>query len=410
MKAMDSIKCIKRGVSVLMGIGLAMFLSVLFWGSGGSVSAQDATDPVLVGAGDIATPGVDGCEDGDDDCDDETAQLVLDIIGEEEDPGNVAVFTAGDNAYEAGTKEDFDNGYDPTWGHPEILGRTYPTLGNHEYYHEDSPENAKDYFDYFGDAGRVVSYDAEENPESTKGYYSYDLGEWHVVALNSMCEQVDGCEADDPMVQWLKDDLASNDDKRCTLAYFHYPLFTSGEYRPGVQVDGDFKVAPLWEALYAANADVVLNGHDHNYQRYAPQRYAPPPQEDPMRPHGILDPERGIREFVVGTGGKVLYPLKEPATMPNLEEYDDKTHGVLKLTLHHSSYDWQFVPVEGQDYTDSGTGHCHDGPVPTSTATATITALPKNGGPELMLPVTLGASLALIASGVGALVLLRRSL
>jgi hypothetical protein len=378
-----------------------MFLSVLFWGSGGSVSAQDATDHVLVGAGDIATPPVD------DDADSETAQLVLDIIDEEEDPGNVTVFTAGDNAYPSGSKEDFEKGYDPTWGHPEILGRTYPTLGNHEYYDEESPENAKDYFDYFGAAGRVVSYDAEENPESTKGYYSYDLGEWHVVVLNSMCEQVGGCDATSPMVTWLEEDLAAN-PMTCTLAYFHYPLFTSGKYHPGVQVDGDFKVAPLWEALYAANADVVLNGHDHNYQRYAPQRYVP--QEEPHEHHGILDPERGIREFVVGTGGKDLYDLKDPDDMKNLEEYDDKTHGVLRLTLHHSSYDWQFVPVEGQDYTDSGTGHCHDGPVPTSTATATITALPKNGGPELMLPVTLVASLALIASGVGASVLLRRSL
>jgi acid phosphatase type 7 len=405
MKAMESMKCIKRGVSALMGIGLAMLLSVLFWGSGGSVSAQVAPDPVLVGAGDIATPGDDDCDDGDDDCDDETAQLVLDIIDEEEDPGNVAVFTAGDNAYEAGTKEDFEKGYDPTWGHPEILGRTHPTLGNHEYYHEDSPENAKDYFDYFGAAAG----------DPSKGYYSYDWGEWHVVALNSMCEQVGGCEADDPMVTWLEEDLEEDlaaNPKTCTLAYFHYPLFSSGEHGTDPEDAAQIKtnMTPTWDALYAAGADVVISAHDHDYERFAPQD-----------PEGNPDPERGITEFVVGTGGRALYdwPLTKTEEFPdgvfipkpNSIVQNNNTHGVLKLTLHPSSYDWQFVPVAGEgDFTDSGTGHCHDGPVPTTTATATITALPKNGGPELMLPVTLVASLALIASGVGALVLLRRSL
>jgi hypothetical protein len=408
MKAMESMKFIKRGVSVLMGIGLAMFLSVLFWGSGGSVSAQDATDPaVLVGAGDIATPPVDHDDDiatppVDDDADSETAQLVLDIIDEEEDPGNVAVFTAGDNAYEAGTKEDFEEGYDPTWGHPEILGRTHPTLGNHEYYNKDpdSPDNAKDYFDYFGAAAG----------DPSKGYYSYDWGEWHVVALNSMCEQVDGCDATSPMVTWLKDDLENN-SKTCTLAYFHYPLFSSGKHGT---VDADLmktNMTPTWDALYAAGADVVISAHDHDYERFAPQD-----------PEGNPDPERGITEFVVGTGGRGLYdwPLTKTEEFqdgvfipkPNSIVRNNETHGVLKLTLHPSSYDWQFVPVPGEgDFTDSGTGEpCHAGPVPPSTATATITALPKNGGPELMLPVTLVASLALIASGVGASVLLRRSL
>src|SRR5215212_11336813 len=301
MKAMESMKCIKRGVSVLMGIGLAMLLSVLFWGSGGSVSAQDATDHVLVGAGDIATPGDDDCDDADDDCDDETAQLVLDILGEEEDPDNVTVFTAGDNAYESGTKEEFENGYGPTWGHPEILGRTSPTLGNHEYDGPNPSVDASPYFDYFGDADRVVSYDG-----SKKGYYSYNLDEWHVVALNSMCEKASvggDCGATSPMVKWLEQDLEDN-PRTCTLAYFHYPLFTSGEHYPGVD-----KMRSSWDALYAANADVVLNGHDHNYQVFAPQD-----------PEGNADPERGIREFVVGTGGRALYDLKDPDDMPNLEE------------------------------------------------------------------------------------------
>ena len=392
MKAMESMKCIKRGVSVLMGIGLAMLLSVLLWGSGGSVSAQDATDPVLVGAGDIATP------PGDDDADSETAQLVLDILGEE-DPDNVNVFTAGDNAYGSGTEEEFENAYDPTWG--QFEDHTKPVPGNHDY----KTPGAEGYFEYFGEAAEDPSDEdpSDEDPSDEdppyEGYYSYDLGDWHIVALNSNCDEGEvpgGCEPASPMVTWLEQDLAAN-PRTCTLAYFHHPLFTSGEkHRPG-----DENVRPLWEALYAANADVVLNGHDHNYQHFAPQD-----------PEGGADPERGIRQFVVGTGGRDLYNIEDP--LDNTKAHDDKTHGVLKLTLHPSSYDWQFVPVAGQDFTDSGTGICHDGPVPTSTATATttatITALPKNGGPELMLPVTLVASLALIASGVGALVLLRRSL
>jgi acid phosphatase type 7 len=366
MKAMESMKFIKRGVSVLMGIGLAMLLSVLSWSSGGSVSAQVATDPVLVGAGDIAS---------NNNADSATAALVRSIPG--------TVFTAGDNAYPSGTTADYTKYYGPTWG--EFKPRTLPTPGNHDY---DTP-NAAGYFDYFGSAAGV----------SSEGYYSYDLGdpgeEWHVVALNSMCEKVGGCGATSPMVKWLKDDLAANSDKECTLAYFHHPLFSSGQH------GNDPKMRPTWDALYAAGADVVISGHDHDYERFAPQR-----------PDGTLDNALGIREFVVGTGGATLRSFS--FIQPNSEVRNSNTQGVLKLTLHPSSYDWQFVPVAGQDFTDSSSGNCHDGPVPTSTATATttatITALPKNGGPELMLPVTLVASLALIASGVGALVLLRRSL
>ena len=212
-----------------------------------------------------------------------------------------------------------------------------------------------------------------------------------------------GCLPASPMVMWLKQDLAAN-PRTCTLAYFHHPLFSSG--RHGNQT----KMEPTWEALYAAGADVVISGHDHDYERFAPQR-----------PDGTLDNALGITEFVVGTGGRALYdwPLTKTEEFPdgvfipkpNSIVRNNETHGVLKLTLHPSSYDWQFVPVEGQDFTDYGTGEpCHDVPVPTTTATATIAALPKNGGPELMLPVTLVASLALIASGVGASVLLRRSL
>jgi len=161
-----------------------------------------------------------------------------------------------------------------------VQGAHQASPGNHDY----ETEGASAYFDYFGEAAG----------QPGKGYYSYDLGQWNIVALNSNCEDV-GCTASSPQLRWLEADLAK-DTKTCTLVYFHYPLFSSGEYRPGIH-----EVKPLWEALYAAEADVVLNSHDHNYQRFAPQD-----------PNGKADPERGIREFVVGTGGRSHYSILGP--------------------------------------------------------------------------------------------------
>ena len=291
-------------------------------------------DPVFVGAGDIAS-----CTSK---WDEATADL-LDTI-----PGTV--YTTGDNAYDSGTASEFENCYDPSWGRPEILARTYPTVGNHEY---DASQDASGYFGYFGAAGRVVSYDA-----STKGYYSYDLGDWHVVALNSMCEQasVGGCGASSPMVTWLEEDLKANPSP-CTLAYFHHPLFSSGS-----SSGGSSKMKPSWEALYAANADVILNGHLHNYERFAPQT-----------PSGVRDDAQGIREFVVGTGGRSLNAFKSNAA--NSEKSNANTYGVLKLTLHPSGYDWEFVPAAGQSssFTDSGSDSCDQGgTTPTDTTAPTV--------------------------------------
>jgi 3',5'-cyclic AMP phosphodiesterase CpdA len=142
--------------------------------------------------------------------------------------------------------------------------------------------------------------------------------------------------------RWLKKDLADNDKKACTLAYFHHPLFASGSYRPGI-----IRVERLWEILYAAGVDVVLNGHDHNYQRFAPQD-----------PQGRADPEDGIREFVVGTRGRSNYQISQP--IASTEVYnDDETYGVLELTLHPKRYEWEFVPVEGESFTDSCAAQCH---------------------------------------------------
>jgi acid phosphatase type 7 len=263
---------------------------------------------VIVAVGDIA-----GCSGT---ADEVTARLVSAIEGS-------TVLTLGDEAYPEGTPEEFDECYKPTWGRFE--DRTKPVPGNHEYH----TAEAKGYFGYFGKAAG----------EPGKGYYSYDLGQWHIVALNSNCEEV-GCGASSPQVRWLKADLAK-DAKSCTLAYFHYPLFSSGKYRPGIR-----EVKPLWEALYAADADVVLNGHDHNYQRFGPQD-----------PNGKADPQRGIREFVVGTGGRSHYPILDP--IANSEDYNDETYGVLRLTPRPEGYEWRFIPVEGETFTDSGSARCH---------------------------------------------------
>jgi hypothetical protein len=204
---------------------------------------------------------------------------------------------------------------------------TRPAPGNHEYL---TSQDASAYFDYFGSTAGPTF----------RGYYSYDKSGWHVVALNSNCEDVrGGCRASSPMVNWLERDVAAHRSK-CTLVYFHHPLFSSGEHGNQPQV------RPIWEALYAANADVVVNGHDHSYERFAPQR-----------PDGTRDDSRGIREFVVGTGGGEHYPFGE--TESNSQVRNSTTFGVLKLTLNPDSYGWEFVPVAGKSFTDSGSAPCH---------------------------------------------------
>ena len=265
-------------------------------------------DEIFVGAGDISS-----CANNNDEA---TAQLLDGIAG--------TVFTLGDNAYASGTAIEFADCYDPTWGRHKA--RTRPSAGNHEY----ATGAATAYFSYFG-AGAG---------DPSKGYYGYDLGAWHIAVLNSNCSRVGGCEAGSPQEQWLRADLAAHPNT-CTLAYWHHPLFNSGMHG-----DQTF-MQPIWQALYDYSADVVLNGHDHNYQRFAPQDF-----------NGVADPARGIREFVSGTGGRSLYPFPGAPTA-NTEVRDDQTYGVLKLTLSTASYNWQFIPVAGQTFTDSGSAPCH---------------------------------------------------
>jgi hypothetical protein len=267
---------------------------------------------IVVAAGDIATCSGTG--------DEATAKLVGATDG-------ATVLTLGDNAYPHGTAQDFEQCYEPTWG--QFKERTRPILGNHEY----ETEGARGYFDYFGEA----------TGDPDEGYYSYELASWHIVALNSNCGEAEiRCGPGSAQTKWLKEDLAANaDEGQCTLAYMHHPRFSSGEEHGSTP-----KLEPLWEALYEAGADVVLSGHEHNYERFAPQD-----------PGGKADPQRGIREFVVGTGGKSHYPILEP--IANSEVYDDETYGVLELTLNPKSYEWRFIPVEGETFTDSGSARCH---------------------------------------------------
>ena len=262
---------------------------------------------ILLAAGDIA-----GCNW---DADEATAQLV------ESQPGTVA--TLGDNVYSDGTAEQYATCYDPTWG--RFKDRTMPAPGNHDY----NTAGAVGYYAYFGAAAG----------DPAKGYYSYDLGSWHIIVLNSNIDMSAGSAQE----QWLRDDLAAH-PAACTLAYWHHPRFSSGSSH-GNNKD----TAPLFQALYDAGAEIVLSGHDHDYERFAPQT-------PDAQPDSVL----GIREFVVGTGGARFYDFDPP--QPNSEVRNNDTHGVLKLTLSPDGYSWEFLPVAGSTSTDSGSGTCHDAP------------------------------------------------
>ena len=272
-------------------------------------AAPSGEGAVLVGAGDIASCSSSG--------DEATAALLDGIAG--------TVYTLGDNAYDNGTASEYANCYGASWG--RHIARTKPSPGNHEY----NTANATGYYGYFGDAAG----------DPSKGYYSYELGDWHIIVLNSnlSCTVV-SCALGSAQDQWLRADLAAN-TKPCTLAYWHHPRFNSGASH-----GNNTAVAPFWNALYEYNADVILNGHEHVYERFRPQR-----------PDAVADDARGIRQFTVGTGGRSHYIFG--TIKANSEVREGNTYGVLKLTLRAGGYDWQFIPVAGASFTDSGTGTCH---------------------------------------------------
>lgn len=280
-------------------------------GPTGSVpaSSTSTTLPVvtLLAAGDIASCGSSG---------DEATAALLDARP------NAMIATLGDNVYENGTAAEFRDCYDPTWGRHK--GRTRPALGNYEY----GVFRAGGYYGAFGSA-------AGEPP---LGWYSYDIGVWHVIVLNSNCEVV-GCAIGGSQERFLREDLAAN-PARCTLAIWHHPRWTSGTTQgPTVALQ------PLYTALFELGVDVLLSGHEHNYERFAP-----------LDPAGQVDTAKGVRQFVVGTGGRSHYPFGPPA--PGSEIRNDNTFGVLALTLRAGSYQWQFVPEAGKTFTDSGSANC----------------------------------------------------
>jgi hypothetical protein len=233
-----------------------------------------------------------------------------------------AILPLGDEQYNSGTAAQFASSYAKTWGSVPVP--EHPVPGNHEYLTAD----AAGYFGNFGAAAH----------DPAKGYYSYDIGDWHFVAINANCGHVGGCEAGSPEELWLKADLAAH-PARCTLAYWHQPRFSSGPHH------SDATYRPFWDDLYAAGADIVLGGHDHDYERFAPQT-----------PTGAGDAAHGITEFVVGTGGKSHYTFTR--TEPNSVVRNDSSFGVLELTLHHGAYDYRFVRATG-NLDDAGSGRCH---------------------------------------------------
>jgi len=305
-------KNVSLSASVALGVLVACVAAALTAVPG---SAQTAA-ATLVGAGDIAS-----CSQSNDSA---TARLLGNISG--------TVYTLGDNVYPRGSAANFRNCYDPTWGRHKK--RTKPSLGNHEYYDENfnMTTAAGPYFDYFGARAGARG----------KGYYSYDRGAWHVVVLNSNCGKVGGCESDSPQGRWLRNDLANNANHRCTMAYFHRPLYSTGTNVAGQDVK------PFWRMLHDRGADLIVNGHAHRYERFAP-----------MTPDGARSDANGIRQIVAGTGGAGGGDEISYADAPNLQVVKTDAVGVLKLTLRTDSYAWKFVPIAGKTFTDSGTTNCH---------------------------------------------------
>ena len=310
----------KKLLYVAMLVALA---GGIWWPSGRST--PQSTDPILIGAGDI----IDG--------------LNLNLSGGMATGAlidaypSAMVFADGDLPHNNGTDSDYAMAYAPAWG--RFRGRTLPVIGNHEYY----ALNAAGIFSYFGTT--LLG-------DPAKGYYSTNLGAWHIIVLNSNCSSVGGCDSGSPQEQWLANDLATHSLTQfpCTLALWHHPYYTS--VASGQGVTPDLEMQPIWQDLYNSNStsnthvQLVINGHAHNYERFAPQDA-----------NGSLNTAHGVVEIVAGTGGASHMSIGSLAS--NSLVQNGTTFGVLKLTLHASSYDFQFIPIAGQSFTDSGTQTCH---------------------------------------------------
>jgi 3',5'-cyclic AMP phosphodiesterase CpdA len=269
---------------------------------GQSEQPSETERPVLLAAGDIARCGAElrGAM--------ATGRLLDKLQG--------TILSLGDHAYTTGAAGDFQNCYEPAWGRHK--GRTRPTPGNHDYF----TENGRPYFAYFGE---------NAGPER-RGYYSFEVGGWHIVSLNSNIDST----AQSQQIQWLRNDLKTHPTV-CTLAYWHIPVFSSGDH------GSNPKMRDAWEVLQQFGVDVALTGHDHDYERFAP-----------LDARGRPDPN-GVRQFVVGTGGAGVYRFDR--LLPQSEVRNNESYGILKLTLSATSYDWEFVAAVGT-FKDSGTANC----------------------------------------------------
>lgn len=279
-----------------------------------TVSSVPGAPPLLVGVGDLACPAglprtAATCRQAD------TAALAGRLR-----PAAVALL--GDLQYDRGALAEFRASFARSWG--RFGSRLHPAPGNHDY----ATPGAAGYYAYLG---------ARAGP-GRRGYYSFDLGDWHVVSLNSNCTVV-SCAAGSAQERWLRADLATH-PARCTLAFWHHPRFSSGFHGSSPLV------APFWSALHAAGADVILVGHDHDYERFGPQDAT-----------GRPDPRRGLRQFVVGTGGVNLRRWAR-GPLPNTQRRNDRTFGVLALSLQPGRYTWRFVPVSGGSFRDAGSAAC----------------------------------------------------
>ncbi len=311
------------------------FIAVLLvagWLTASLVTAQPAAaagDPVVAAAGDIACdPASATFHNG---LGSTTSCRQLDVSNLLVNGRFAAVLPLGDTQYDCGGYSAFLQSYDLSWGRVKSI--SHPVVGNHEYLTSGGTDcsttaNAAGYFKYFGAAAGTAG----------KGYYSFDIGTWHLIALNSSCSAVGGCGPTSPEGKWLAADLAAHHNV-CTLAYWHIPLFSSGGRAAA-------NTRTFWQLLYSAHADVVLDGHDHIYERFAPQT-----------PAGVADPVNGIRQFTVGTGGANHNPIVTRAA--NSVRTDTTSFGVLELTLHPTSYTWHFVPTAGGTFKDGGVANCN---------------------------------------------------
>jgi acid phosphatase type 7 len=339
-------KGMSKTVLVVVAMASAMVLACMAAMLTAVPGASKTQTVTLVGAGDIAECSPDNNAKA-------TAALLDNIQG--------TVLALGDNAYPHGGPKQYANCYanyklsdgsvfdaNRTYWWGKHKARTRSVLGNHEYH---SSKVAQPYFDYFS-ANRAVGFkqpaapvpNTSANPGLTpgKGYYSYDRGSWHIVALNSNCNKVGGCQKTSPQSNWLRNNLANTTNKQCTLAYFHHPLYSTGNNVTNPNVK------PLWQILYNNSAEVILNGHAHRYERYAP-----------LTPEGKKDLQNGIRQFVAGTGGAPGGSEIYYGQAPGVKVVETGTSGVIKLDLSAGSYHWEFVPIAGQTFTDSGNGSCH---------------------------------------------------